>query len=135
MREVIAIFENLNMGANEETRENYWAARILHLSHLNLLVQVWLLARKPKKLGGDYSGWQNFAEFVAKELSGIDSSKKPEWYNAAVKDIWDSLGSYQIPPSNFVSWLKKLALIKHKRTYRLRYVLTNIAIFTRRKKE
>jgi hypothetical protein len=48
--------------------DKYWAARMLHLSHINLLWHVWELEDRPTTLTQKHSGWDRFAKKVAVEL-------------------------------------------------------------------
>lgn len=85
--------------------DEYWASRLLHLSHINLLWQVWELN------GGSYiaehAGWRRFAAHLAKHLtSGDASSAIPE--EQARHDLWKELDN-GIWPDVFVHWLKGLS--------------------------
>ncbi|MCT4654248.1 MAG: hypothetical protein N4A65_00400 [Cohaesibacter sp.] len=70
--------------------ELYWAARAIHISHLNLIYQSWIIAGGTKeKYEKRYPGWANFAGLVALDLRTSEPSlqKKPFWYQKACEEI------------------------------------------------
>ena len=100
--------------SNATPEEKYWAVRNVHLSHLNLVAQVWELAGQPKEgvtLEG-YRGWERFATKVVIEtlrastvaVEGGDTS--PE--NLAGADLYKGLSEYESASPEFVAWLNGL---------------------------
>jgi hypothetical protein len=116
VRSVVASLEGLNVPADEAGADLYWAFRGVHLSHLNLIWQVWEIAGTPgkgKNLKLGYEGWQRFAqEIVAKKLRaaalaiGADKNK-PE--NKAGADLWNGMSKYETAPPKLFLWLQWLA--------------------------
>ena len=115
-RSAVAYLEGLNAPTDEAEADIYWAFRGVHLSHLNLIWQVWELAGTPgegEKLNPGYEGWQRFArEIVAKKLraaahvTGEDANKLE---NKAGADLWNGMSKYEAVPPKFFLWLKSLA--------------------------
>ena len=115
-RDAIAALEGLSIMENDEQKELYWAYRLVHLSHVNLIWQVWELGGRPlkgKNLNLHFDGWQRFAkEIVAKKLQAAFfctelEAEKPE--NRAGADIWSGMDTYEVIPEQFVVWFKELA--------------------------
>lgn len=73
-----------------KTFELYWAARAVHLSHINLIAQAWLLSGKSeRRFKRKFPGWIDLARKISKELSErtfMDESK-PLWYRNACRDL------------------------------------------------
>jgi len=83
--------------------DEYWAARLLHLSHVNLLWQAW-------ELNGEadlnrHEGWKRFAKRVASHLSKCDPSSTSQ-EEKACSDLWRELHD-GIWPNAFVQWLER----------------------------
>jgi len=89
----------------------YWGTRILHLSHINLLVQMWLVCGGKRRIERHYAGWTEFARILAKDLTGETSRNKPYWYYNACFDIWYPCSSENKIgyPATFVRWMNDLS--------------------------
>lgn len=110
----IQILEKLNVPTSSDEADMYWAARHVHINHLNLAWRVWELAgRCGKTMSSKYDGWERFArDIIAKKLiashraveNGVSS---PE--DLAASDLWSGLNTYESTPSEFVKWLSSIA--------------------------
>ncbi|MDN2581930.1 hypothetical protein [Aquibium sp. ELW1220] len=68
----------------------YWATRSVHLSHLFLCAQVWIMCgASERKIAKSFPGWVIFTEKIAKELDNkrIERSNRPDWYKKACRQI------------------------------------------------
>ncbi len=89
-------------------KEKYWAARAVHLSHLNILYQVWELADRSKNLGPKDEGWARFASRIAKNLQDCRKPFEGEPSEWAGYDLWRSRKEGAFPES-FIDWLREMA--------------------------
>lgn len=92
-----------------DKRNLYWATRSVHLNHLNLLVQVWLLAGHPRTMGKEFKNWEKFASDVVKDLRGDNLASKPDWYREACKELWLVVYNREGYPPGFISWLERVS--------------------------
>lgn len=93
-------------GKDKKTRDEYWAARAVHLSHLNLLWQVWELEGRPKYLSDHNAGWTRFAQKIVVQMSNAEAPPKGTPSDWAAYDIWKGLHSYEVHPPEFIAWLE-----------------------------
>lgn len=73
-----------------KTFELYWAARAVHLSHINLIAQAWILSGKSeRRLERKFPGWIDLAKKLSKELTEATfrDEGKPLWYRKACRDL------------------------------------------------
>lgn len=98
--------EGLFVYGKEEFRKEYWAARAVHLSHLNLLWQVWELEGRPTQLSEHNAGWTRFAQKIVGQMSKAEAPPKGTPSEWASYDIWSGLHSYEVHPPEFVAWLE-----------------------------
>jgi hypothetical protein len=75
----------------------------------NLLAQVWLLSGRPRRLKGNYQGWENLARAVVGDLTGKTSASKPSWYRNACTDLWGPIEQNRVYPRGFADWLKRVS--------------------------
>lgn len=117
---IVAECEGLKVPAGKE--EDYWAARAVHLSHVNLLWQVWELAGRPgpgKSLPTQFAGWQDFARnVVAKPLAEASAKvtakgSSPTPAEVAADDIRKGISSYEVTGGPFYAWLSSVGRITH----------------------
>lgn len=90
----------------KDDREAYWAARALHLSHLNLLWQVWELEGRPPQLSEHNAGWTRFAQKIVGQMAKAEAPPKGSASDWAAYDLWNGLHSYEVHPPEFVAWLE-----------------------------
>ena len=91
---------------NDKDYHLYAAARALHLQHLNLAAQIWLLSGSLPKLPKDHENWERFTYLIVHELKTIRSQNHPDWYIEACDDLWQSiLRKEESYPVGFVKWL------------------------------
>jgi hypothetical protein len=107
-KKVVEIMLDLNVPNDTDERNLYWATRIVHLSHLLLIQQIWVLAGKPNRLTGTYKHWQEFAKVVVKEMRGDSAHLKPMPYNQACADYWKNMQIFE-EDQNFVKWLMRIS--------------------------
>jgi hypothetical protein len=119
-RTAVQMLEGLNVPVSEPDAATYWAARGVHLSHINLIWRIWELAGRPERgeaISPRYDGWERFArEIVTKKLRGAARAANrsrvkideisPE--DLAASDIWSGLSTYEVVPTKFVQWLDAL---------------------------
>jgi hypothetical protein len=120
LRNAVQMLEGLNVPTSKSEAATYWAARGVHLGHMNLIWRIWELAGRPgrgKALSPRYDGWERFArEMVTKKLRGAaravnlsrvkNDAISPE--NLAGSDVWSALSTYEVVPTKFVQWLDGL---------------------------
>lgn len=101
----------------DEYQDYYWAARGMHLGHLTILAQVWLLSGQPKEMKGQFANWEQFARAVVDDLSGKTLADKPEWYANACRDFWKEVTAVEAYPPGFIEWsgIRKKNLLKFRR--------------------
>ena len=112
-----AIEEILGLMFGDVDREEYWAARAVHLGHLDLLWQVWELANRPKRgvsLPDPYIGWQRFAERVfipsLHGVSGTDHSKRlSPAIRLAGAHLLTGIEKYEVIDPTYCEWLMEIA--------------------------
>jgi len=115
-RAAVALLENLHVPNDKPDSDLYWAVRGVHLSHINLIWQVWQLAGSPgagEDLKNGNEGWQRFArEIVANKLRAAHKDRDSESATPADKaggDLWEGLSKYEVVPPRFVAWLDSLS--------------------------
>lgn len=127
MKEAVRAFEGLNVPNCDEQSDLYWATRAVHLSHINLLWQIWELSGRPKpketfpefleklrtaeyykKSQNEYTDWNRFAKLTVEELASVPGDR-PQAYSAAVRDLWKGLHTYELAPKGFIEWLDSLS--------------------------
>lgn len=96
------------LAAGEE-HEAYWGSRLYFLDLIILILQVWLLAERPKQMRGDFAGWEVVAKSVAKEIKGLTYAGKPAWYTKACDDICRYMQDGRVYPPQFVKYMDGLA--------------------------
>jgi hypothetical protein len=118
------LLEGLNVPTNEDQANEYWTYRGVHLSHINLVWQVWEIGRihgKGRKLEQCYAGWERFAKKIiatplynASLATGTDA-EKPEikagadlWKGMSSIDIRNGMSNYEAVHPKFFDWLKSL---------------------------
>jgi hypothetical protein len=101
--------EKGNPHNSEELSKLYWGARAFHIGLINLLAQVWLLSGRPRRLEGNYEGWESLARAVVGDLTGKTSASKPDWYRNACTDLWGPIEQNRVYPRGFANGLKRVA--------------------------
>jgi hypothetical protein len=101
--------EKGNPRSSDELSKLYWGTRAFHIGLINLLAQVWLLSGRPKRLKGNFQGWENLARAVVGDLTGKTSASKPDWYRNACSDLWGPIEQNRVYPRGFADWLKRVA--------------------------
>lgn len=107
MRKVVEESENLSFLQEPKLRERYWAARAVHLSHINLLWHVWELEGRPSELSEHQAGWTRFAEVIVSQMSRAEAHPNGTPSSWAAHDLWKGLQEYEVHPPEFVAWLKR----------------------------
>jgi hypothetical protein len=117
-RAAVEQFSNLNIPvatekgnphSNDELSKLYWGARAFQIGLINLLAQVWLLSGRPRRLKGNFQGWENLARAIVGDLTGRTSATKPDWYRNACTDLWGPIEQNRVYPRGFADWLKRVA--------------------------
>jgi len=106
--DAIATFEGLSVPATDDEKKKYWASRLVHLSHLNLLWQAWELSGR-KDLPPGLNGWNRFAGVFARKLK-LYQEEEPD--DLALRDLRKAIqpqNGYEVVPSEFVEWLRARA--------------------------
>lgn len=86
----------------------YWAARAIHLNHINLVAQAWILAGcSRQKFTRIFPGWMSFAKATAVELATAHRSDKPDWYKRACTELF-SIDKDIIYDRSFINWFNSL---------------------------
>lgn len=108
-RSVVEVSERLYVaGQSKEIKNEYWAARAVHLSHLNLLWHVWELEGRPSELSEHHAGWTRFAKAIMVQISQAPAPPRGSPAEWAAYDLWKGLKSYEVYPPEFVEWLERL---------------------------
>lgn len=108
---VVDMFLGLSVNTPElafNDRELYWATRIVHLSHLNILAQMFVLSESNLMLRSEFLQWQEFAAMLVADLRGVTNRPLPKPYRDACSDLWKGIGSHEQLPTPFRLWLQKL---------------------------
>ncbi len=109
MQKAVAAMQGLKVPSDEVQANDYWSVRMLHLSHLALLLQVWELGGAGDALPREMDGWSKFGRLFVTHLATetLNSGATAQ----AAKDVWSAMyaqGAYETLPTGFKSWLKNL---------------------------
>jgi hypothetical protein len=109
--QAIAHIEGLQVPQDKIEAKMYWGARLVHLSHLNMVWRVWEVTKGMTR-GSGYDGWIRFARVVIANrlLTGDEvvrhGGRDPR--DLAAADLWRALEQYEPFPKKFVLWLRSL---------------------------
>ena len=113
---LVAAVEGLKVPEGQASA--YWAARAVHLGHVNLLSQVWELSGRPKPgrhLLKEFGGWETFARDIVARSMAEASAKVAGQATAATaaelaaSDLWTGISTYEVTGQAFNSWLCSLS--------------------------
>lgn len=107
----IEIFYQYKVPRPEEgitDRRLYWATRLLHIGHINMLEQAWTVSRTGSR--EEFSNWERLARILISHLKdcGDDAIGRPEPYRQACRDIWREFHSMSRAQADFIKWLSSL---------------------------